>query len=309
MAILNLNDPRNKALVQAVAQQVYAMLPAQGQQAFNLACDARALPAPAIGGGGSGNPYDQQNGQNGMGGSTSNGGCACKLPGGNGNNYPVPSGTGGNCNLPIPSGTGGGASQIGTWGCEVVQRDLAPCQVNKIVREENLPTVEQEIAGPIAAGSVIAVELAPVKVSHELCIEFASAVVSDGGDPPSETALQIAKIGLQVETLVKMPSGIYEHAWTYRKFGRPSYLNVTDGRCACAFLCDCVSAEAHVRVVFTLNQDIAEGETLTVSLWGARDKWMQQCPCDICDECDHELLTDEEEAATTDTVYVVDDGT
>lgn len=311
MAILNLQDPKNQALIQAVAQQVYAMLPAQGKQAMDLACDARGVPATAVATkNGNGNGYTAMGNGN---------GCGCNFTPGakplppNGNpgpvppyNPPVPNMLPPNCGVPgLPPST-----PIGTWGCEVVDRDLAPCQIAKIMREQKLATIVGELAGPLVADSVIGVEIADIGVSHFFCVDYIKVTVSDGGDPPSETTIAIPEIGLQTEIVVQNPDGTYSHAWTWYDPERPSYLGITDGRCRCETLCNCVSALAHVRVRFVLPEAVADGSTLRVELWGRRKDWASDCgQCPPCMICDHELLTDDELDSKVSQVYVISDGT
>ena len=234
------------------------------------------------------------------------GGCGCGGGGGGGGggSYPVPGGPSpGMCGIrpgsipPVP---------LGTWNCERVRPDLAPCDVSRIEREKKLATFTGELAGPIAEGAEIAVEFVPIGISHQFCVEFLKVTVNDGGDPPIITPIPIPEVSLQPEILVQNPDGSYSHAWDYRDPERPSYLGITDGRCACVDLCDCTPRDSHVRVVFTLPQAILLGQTLKVEVWGRRKDWMVECgPCPPCDQCDHELLNEEELKTTEDHVYVL----
>lgn len=307
-------SPQNAMALAQVLQGIAVQYP-KVKQAANQFCALLSMqtPAlPAVGGGGSGNPYDQpaQNGSTNMGGSNGNGGCACNLPSKPSTGGYVPPALPGQpaqqCGLPaLPQG--GGMEQVGTWNCQQVDLDLAPCQVSKIMREETLPTVIDELPGLIASGTEIAVEFAPIGVSHSLCIEFVRVTISDDADPPNVVTVAIPRIELQGEVIAQLPEGPYDHVWEWGSPERPAYLGITDGRCACAKLCVCVSAEGHARLVFTLPQEVPLNSTLRVEVWGRREAWGRVCgPCPPCLRCDQVPLTDAEEAAVEDTVYVVD---
>jgi hypothetical protein len=309
-------SPQNKAAMFALWKEFASQYPAV-QQAANQFCalnngqqngNVIGPMGPAQGGGG-GNGNGNGNGQNGynMGGSNGSS-CACNIPGTKPAGSSVPA-LPGNTNVQqcgIPTLPQGGGSEVGTWNCEQVDRDIAPCDLARIMREEKLPTVVGELVGPIAAGAEIAVEFADIGLAHSLCIDYIRVTISDNADPPTITTVAIPLISLQPEIIAQLPAGPYDHVWDYGDPERPDYLGITDGRCRCAYLCVCVSALAHARLVFTLPEAVDLGETLRVEVWGRRMDWGRVCgPCPPCDICDRTPLTPAEEAAADDVVYEI----
>lgn len=224
------------------------------------------------------------------GGSPTGGGCGC---GGSGTST-VPGGGSGAC--PV--------SPIGSWNCQAVGLDLAPCDIERIERQQKLLTFSGSLlGGGIAIGDTIAVEIPSVNVAHSLCMErFRVSLVT--GDV--EVPVVIGEVGLQPEIIVQSPQGSYIHAWDYYDPERPSYTDVTDARCACIALCVCVAAEAHARFVFVSPVAVPAGSELSVTVWGRRRDWMQVCgPCPPGEQCDRVQLTDTELASTSITLYEV----
>ncbi|MBZ5715272.1 hypothetical protein [Nannocystis pusilla] len=173
--------------------------------------------------------------------------------------------------------------------------------------QNSLPTVIGTLDGPIALNEEIAVEFAPIGIGHSLCVELVQFAVTNAEDPPVTTTYAINSIGLQPELLTQDPNGEFQHDWDWYKPERPSYLGITDGRCACTTLCVCVSAYAHARLIFPSPVTVAMGETVTITVWGRRLNWMSACgPCPPCLTCGRTELTAEELASATDQVYVVD---
>lgn len=209
---------------------------------------------------------------------------------------------------PIPNSTTPGGPippnyDIGRWNCQTTTLDLAPCDIERIKREDKLITFAGEEAGGIAAGEEIAVLFAPVDVSHLLCIELLEVeIVTEG----VATAQTIGQFTLQGERIWVGPDGNYVHAWDWADPERPTYVNITDSRCECKNLCVCVPAMGHARLVFELPNLVPAGSTLRVRAWGRRRDWMTACgPCPPCDICDRVELTAVELAAVNDDLYVI----
>lgn len=221
--------------------------------------------------------------------------------------------TGGSCGCggggSTPSTVPGGSSAcpvspIGSWNCQAVGLDIAPCDIERIERQNKLLTFSGSLlGGGIVAGDTIAVEIPPVNVAHSLCMErFSVSIVT--GDV--EVPVTIGEVGLQPEQIVQAPQGNYIHVWDYYDPERPSYTDVTDARCACITLCVCVASEAHARFVFITPVAVPAGSELRVTVWGRRRDWMQVCgPCPPGDQCERVELTPTELASTSITLYEV----
>jgi hypothetical protein len=234
--------------------------------------------------------------------------CGCHGGGGNGGgNLPaVPNDWSPKdaCGLPPLSPTT--QQQLGQWNCIAVRPDLAPCDVQRIMREEKLPTVIGTIAGPFAINREIAVEFAPIGVSHDICIDHIKVEFTNAADPAETVTVEIPAIWLQPELLTKDPKGIFDHNWDYADPERPEYLGITDGRCRCETLCVCASAYAHARLVFQLPIEVPVDTSVKITVWGRRRNWMRVCgPCPPCDVCEREALTNAEEVAGVDQVYLI----
>lgn len=272
---------QNKAALFSLFQEFAANSPALNRAA-NEFCDFRsqgakpgAVPAlnPATGGG-----------------SPTGGGCGC----GGGSSTPS--------TAPGSACTPGG---IGSFNIQQVNVALAPCDIERIERQQKLLTFSGSLAGgAIAIGDTIAVEIPAVHVAHSLCMERFRVSITD--DENVETAVTIGEVGLQPEIIVTSPQGSYIHAWDYYDPERPLYTDVTDARCACITLCVCVPSEAHARFVFVSPVAVNAGEKLNVTVWGRRKDWMSACgPCPPPDQCDRVELTPTELASTSITLYEV----
>lgn len=270
-------SPANKAALYSLFQEFAANSPALNRAA-NEFCDFRnGGKVPAL------SPAS-------TGGSPTGGSCGC---GGGSTPSTVPGG-----------GSACPTSPIGSWNCQAVALDLAPCDIERIERQTKLVTFSGSLAGgAIAIGDTIAVEIPAVHVAHSLCLErFSVSTTTEG----VETAVTIGEVGLQPEQIVTSPQGSYIHVWDYYDPERPSYTDVTDARCACITLCVCVPSEAHARFTFVSPVAVNAGSTLNVTLWGRRKNWMQVCgPCPPGEQCDRVELTPTELASTSITLYEV----
>lgn len=273
---------QNKAALFSLFQEFAANSPALNRAANDF-CDFRNMSGAKPGSTPAAIPSTS-------GGSPTGGGCGC---GGGGSSTPS--------TAPGSACTPGG---IGSFNIQGVNVALAPCDIERIERQNKLLTFSGSLlGGGIAVGDTIAVEIPAVHVSHSLCMErFRVSLVT--GDV--EVPVVIGEVGLQPEIIVTSPQGSYIHAWDYYDPERPLYTDVTDARCACISLCVCVPSEAHARFIFVSPVAVPAGSELSVTVWGRRKDWMSACgPCPPPDQCDRVELTPTELAATAPVLYEV----
>ncbi|MDC0720670.1 hypothetical protein [Nannocystis bainbridge] len=193
---------------------------------------------------------------------------------------------------------------VGSWNCETVRPDLAPCEVGRIRREDKLITVsEATLAGPLAAGDTIGTIIAEVGISHNLCVDSLAVEIETNG---VRVPVTIGQVMLQGERIAQDPQGPYVHVWEWSEPERPDYVGITDSRCACKELCVCVPAEGRARLTFDLPSAVAGGSTLVVTVWGRRTCWLTSCgPCPPCQICGQATITPAEDALAPNTLYAV----
>lgn len=213
---------------------------------------------------------------------------------------------------PSPASLAQACAQPLRWNCETIDADLSICEIDRIRRTQRtwsrtvtpgsgLVIVPADAAHIIPAGfTLYAFELPAQRLSHWLCLRQVSLTgIPAGGGAP--VAIIPDMVYIEVEKIWNTGDGNTVHAWTYPKPEEEEYIKITDGRCACSRLCDCVPARSRARIL-ALVPTPAAGTIVTMSGKGKRECWGAMCgPCPPDLICDRSVIVDPPPVAVPNT--------
>ena len=186
--------------------------------------------------------------------------------------------------------------------------DLAPCDVDRIQRTRRRFVVQGDTdTGSLVDATVVLsdeldtpagfrwyrIRVPEIDVSHQLCPrEFTLELNDDpaGAGTYVDVSGTIEEVAIQTEAIYADGDGNFVHAWSFPKPADPDDLKITDGRCACERLCDCVRyfGDAAISV---LAPELPVGQAYRLTAKGIRDCWQIVCgACPPDDLCGRELL-------------------
>jgi len=133
-----------------------------------------------------------------------------------------------------------------------------------------------------------------IDVAHQLCPrEFQLELnedVAGGGGVFSDVSSTIEEVAIQSEAIYEDGDGNFVHAWSFPKPADPDDLKITDGRCACERLCDCIRffGDAGIAV---LAPTLGANEQYKLTAKGVRDCWQISCgACPPAKLCGREII-------------------
>ena len=181
-------------------------------------------------------------------------------------------------------------AQLGRLNCEPVANDVAPCDIERIVRQTKrwfltasnaagggLVVVTADAAHEVPVGfTLYAATILGIPLSHKLCLRRLDVTATVAGEP---VVVEPTLVGLEASKLYCSAEGGYVHAWDFPEYEEEEYIRITDGRCECARLCICVPQGEPARVLFLIPTPLA-GTVISISASGKRE-----CYGIMCGDC------------------------
>ena len=206
---------------------------------------------------------------------------------------------------PIP---GAGCVLPPGWdNCLSFSGDLSPCDVDRIQRTRRRFVVsDDDDTGNLQDVTALysaeldtppghtwwRVVIQPIGVSHQICPRSFTAEHRLPAVGWVDYTNQIVEVAVAAERIYQDGDGGYVHGGTWPRPADPDDLTITDGRCACERLCECVTYFGQASVAVLLP-DVPVAEATRITVRGVRDCWQIQCgscPPELL--CGREVRTD-----------------